>query len=303
VTRMPVLVTAGVRAQCYHRPCSKLDGQQQHPMNATATTFAQVLDSLRRDGDHVFTVRVPDDWRQGRTVFGGMQVALAVRAMRGVMIADRGLPLRSLQATFVGPLPANAEVRLRAEQLRVGRAATHARCDLLHDGEVVCTTVAIFGAARPSQVSLDIPRPGVGVDPESLQDLPAAPEVTPAFLGHFGLRWVSGAPPYSGSRDPHTAIFVKLRDHDCTPEDALIALADSVPPPALSMLSTPAPASSLNWTLELLGDPGELARDDWALIGTEVRAGIDGYLSQTSVLWGPRGHAFSLSHQTVALFG
>ena len=272
-------------------------------MDGTTTTFAQVLDSLRPDGDRGFHVRVPDDWSQGRTVFGGMQAALATRAMRGVMTGDRGLPLRSLQATFVGPLPGNADVHLRAEQLRVGGAATQARCDLLHDGKVACTTVAVFGAARPSQVSLEIPRPVVDVDPAALLDLPQVPGLTPAFLCHFQHRWGVGAPPYSGSLDPRTAIFVKLRDRDCTPEDALIALADSIPPPALSMLSTPAPASSLNWTLELLGDPGELARDDWALIGTEVRAAGDGYLSQTSVLWGPSGHAFSVSHQTVAIFG
>jgi hypothetical protein len=55
--------------------------------------------------------------------------------------------------------------------------------------------------------------------------------------------------------------------------------------------------------LELIGDPGLLGPDDWSLIGTEVRAGADGYLSQTSVLWGPGGHAFSVSHQTVAIFG
>jgi hypothetical protein len=69
------------------------------------------------------------------------------------------------------------------------------------------------------------------------------------------------------------------------------------------MLTKRAPASSVNWMLELIGDPGLLGPDDWSLIGTEVRAGADGYLSQTSVLWGPGGHAFSVSHQTVAIFG
>ena len=73
--------------------------------------------------------------------------------------------------------------------------------------------------------------------------------------------------------------------------------------PALSMLETPAPATSINWMLELIGDPGLLDRNGWSLIGTDVRAGADGYLSQTSVLWGPGGHAFSVSHQSVAIFG
>jgi hypothetical protein len=143
----------------------------------------------------------------------------------------------------------------------------------------------------------------VAVDPETLPDLPDVPGVTPAFICHFHVRWGVGSPPFSGTREPRSAIFVKLRDHDGTAEDALIALSDSVPTPALSMLTTPTPVSSLNWTLHLLGDPGALARDDWALIGTEVRAGTGGYLSQTSVLWGPGGHAFSVGHQSVAIFG
>ena len=93
-----------------------------------------------------------------------------------------------------------------------------------------------------------------------------------------------------------------------TPDPAAVhatlsALADSIPTPALSMLDKPAPATSINWMLELIGDPGLLDRNGWSLIGTDVRAGADGYLSQTSVLWGPGGHAFSVSHQSVAIFG
>ena len=71
----------------------------------------------------------------------------------------------------------------------------------------------------------------------------------------------------------------------------------------LSTLREPAPASSLNWTLELLGDPDLFDARQWALIGAEVRAGADGYLSQTAILWGAAGHAFAVSHQTVAMFG
>jgi hypothetical protein len=69
------------------------------------------------------------------------------------------------------------------------------------------------------------------------------------------------------------------------------------------MLDKPAPATSINWMLELIGDPALLDREQWSMIGTDVRAGADGYLSQTSVLWGSSGHAFSVSHQSVAIFG
>lgn len=273
-------------------------------------TFSEALAAIRRDGDG-WSVVIPRSWANGRTVFGGLQVAVSVRAMRAALgdtlgdgrgsVAD--LPLRSLQTTFVAPVTAGTTVALRAEFLRSGRSATHARCDLLQDGKVACTTVAIFGAARPSRITLDIPRPDVHVDPDSLRDTPCIPGITPDFLQHLQLRWGVGRPPYTGHHEPHSTIFARLRDPGCSAEDALIALADSIPTPALSMLDKPAPATSINWMLELIGDPGLLDRDRWSLIGTDVRAGADGYLSQTSVLWGPDGHAFSVSHQSVAIFG
>lgn len=273
-------------------------------------TFSQVLDSLHRDGDGWSTV-IPRAWANGRTVFGGLQVALSVRAMRGALTESLGagngdvatLPLRSLQTTFVAPVAAGVPVALRAEFLRAGRSATHARCDLLQDGKVACTTVAIFGAARPSRIVRDVPKPEVLVDPETLRDMPYIPGITPEFLQQLQLRWGVGRLPYSGHDEPHSTIFARLLDNGASAEDTLIALADSIPTPALSMLERPAPATSINWMLELIGDPGLLDRDGWSLIGTDVRAGADGYLSQTSVLWGPGGHAFSVSHQSVAIFG
>ena len=274
------------------------------------TTFGAVLDSLSHEVDR-WVVTIPKSWSNGRTVFGGLQVALSVRAMRGALGVSLGdgkgnvaaLPLRSVQATFVAPVPAGTRVELRAEFLRSGRSATHARCDLLHEGTLACTTVAIFGAARPSRLALDIPRPQLRADPETLPDLPYLPGITPEFLQQLQLRWGVGKVPYSGHAEPHSTIFARLRDPDCTAEDALIALADSIPTPGLSMLDKPAPATSMNWMLELIGDPALLERDEWSMIGTDVRGGADGYLSQTSVLWGAGGHAFSVSHQSVAIFG
>ena len=170
-------------------------------------------------------------------------------------------------------------------------------------GSVACTVIAIFGAARESSFVREIPRPDLGLDPEALADLPYIPDVAPAFLQHMQVRMARGTPPGTGHHEPRTIIYARVREPDCTAEEALIALADVIPTPALSMLSKHAPASSLNWTLELLGDPAQLDVGDWSLIDTEVRAGIDGYLSQTSVLWGATGHAFSVSHQSVAIFG
>jgi len=267
--------------------------------------FSDVLASIETGPDHATRrVSVPADWLQGRTVFGGMQAALAVTAMRAAMSPDaRALPLRSAQVTFIGPVHGEQPLGLRAETLRAGRSTVHARCDILLDGAVACSVLGIFGTPRHSQFVREMPAPDTGCLPDELRDVHAAVRPAPAFLEHFEIRYARGALPYTGYSEPRSMIYARLRDKHCGAENALIALADSIPTPVLSMLQHPAPASSLSWMIEILRDPQALDLHGWALIDTEVRAGTDGYLSQTSVLYGPDGHAYSVSHQTVGVFG
>ena len=267
------------------------------------TGFSQVLAAIVRTDAVSFNVVVPPDWLQGRTVFGGLQMALAVRAMRAVLpLHAAALPLRSAQMTFVGPLLGGTPIQMRAEALRIGKSTVHARCDLQHDdGKLACTAVGIFGGPRESHFVREMPRPDPGRTPAA-SDQPVL-DVGVAFHQHFEVRMARGAPPYAGYHEPRSMTYARLRDRDCGSEDALLALSDVIPTPVLSTLRTPAPASSVNWMIEVLRDPAYLDLQDWALIDAEVRAGTSGYLSQTAVLYGADGHAYSVNHQTVAVFG
>jgi acyl-CoA thioesterase len=267
--------------------------------------FSQVLASIEPIPGAGFSVTVPPDWLQGRTVFGGMQMALGGRAMRAVLpLQAAAMPLRSAQMTFVGPLLGGTPIRMKAETLRAGKSTVHARCDLMHDdGKVACTVVGIFGGPRESRFVKEMPRPDPGVSAEDANASVVGPPMSPAFQKHFDVRTARGARPYSGYSEPRSLIYARLRDRECGSEDALLALADVIPTPVLSILTEPTPASSVNWMIEVLRDPAYLDLHDWVLIDTEVRAGTSGYLSQTSVLYGADGHAYSVSHQTVAVFG
>ena len=264
--------------------------------------FSAVLDSMRPAPPGMLVI-VPSDWLQGRTAFGGMQAAIAVRAMREALPVEvRSLPLRAAQTTFIGPVPGRVEIHAQAVVLRVGRSTCHARCDLLHEGKVVCSVIGVFGAPRASVFVKELPRPNPGVGPEDC--LPTfGGEAAPAFVQHIEQRWAHGSAPFSGAAEPRSMIYVRLKDKRCEPEHALVALADAVPTPVLSVFDRPTPAVSLNWMLEILRDPKLLDLEAWVLIDTDVRAGTDGYLSQTSVLYGADGHAYSVSHQTVGVFG
>jgi acyl-CoA thioesterase len=267
--------------------------------------FSRVLAAIEPSADQVLAVTVPADWLQGRTVFGGMQMALGGRAMRAVLpLQAAAMPLRSAQMTFVGPLLGSTPIRMKAETLRAGKSTVHARCDLMHDdGKLACTVVGIFGGPRESKFVKEMPRPEPGVSVADASNSVIASAAAPAFLQHFEVRIARGAPPYSGYTEPRSLIYARPRDRECGSEDALLALADVIPTPVLSMLTEPSPASSVNWMIEVLRDPAYLDLHDWVLIDTEVRAGTAGYLSQTSVLYGADGHAYSVSHQTVAVFG
>src|SRR5262249_60793476 len=61
-----------------------------------------------------------EDWMQGRSVFGGLQAAVALAAMR-TLVPDA--PLRTLQMAFVAPVGAR-DLRARAATLRAGKSAT-----------------------------------------------------------------------------------------------------------------------------------------------------------------------------------
>jgi acyl-Coa thioesterase superfamily protein len=86
-------------------------------------------------------------------------------------------------------------------------------------------------------------------------------------------------------------------------EAHVVAIADAIPPLALAMLTQPAPGSSVTWTLELLVDRfDDLPLAGW-LVEAEVRAGRNGYTSQSSTIFAPGGRAVAMSHQSMVVFG
>jgi acyl-CoA thioesterase len=119
--------------------------------------FSEAMQTVTRHGDG-WQGTVSEDWLQGRSAFGGLQAALALRAMRELVPAD--MPLRSLQTTFVAPVPAGT-VGIRAQRLRAGRSVIQVEASL-HDGEqILCRLLGVFGNARPSVLDFQPVQPPV----------------------------------------------------------------------------------------------------------------------------------------------
>jgi acyl-CoA thioesterase len=93
-----------------------------------------------------------------RTTFGGLQGAIALRAMR--TIVPENSPLRTLQITFVAPVP-TGRIEARAEVLRNGRNTAHVEARIMSEDQ---TLAVVFGAGRLSEVSIVPEQPRVEMD-------------------------------------------------------------------------------------------------------------------------------------------
>ena len=240
---------------------------------------------------------VPEDWLQGRTLFGGLQAVVGLAAMRS--LAPEA-PLRSLQVTFLAPVP-GGPVRARAQVLRSGKSATHVEARIVDGDNTLALMVGVFGKPRSSAVSVRPQQPDVR--PANPFQLPWVPGVTPNFTQHFKVRWIAGGPPWSGVERPEAVVEIGMRDTGNATESHVLAMADFIPPIAMSYLKAPVPGASLTWMLELLAeDVSSLPLEGWR-VDAQMTAAHNGYINQSLILWGPGGVPVALGRQTMVMFG
>ena len=267
-------------------------------MEQTTTPFSVLLSRIHAS-EGASTLEVPEDWLQGRTLFGGLQAVVGLAAMRSLA---PDAPLRSLQVTFLAPVP-GGPVTARARILRSGKSATHVEARIVDGDNTLAMMVGVFGLPRTSAVTL---RPQQQrVTPDDPVELPFVAGVAPNFTQHFKARWILGGPPWSGKERPDNVIELGMRDQGNATESHVVAMADFLPPIALSYLKTPVAAASLTWMLELLTEDVSslsLPLDGWRIDAT-MTAAHGGYINQSSMLWGPGGVPVALGRQTMVVFG
>jgi acyl-CoA thioesterase len=259
------------------------------------TTFSALLESSTATAEGL-ELEVPPDWMQGRSTFGGLQAAFAVRAMRAHVGA--AMPLRTLQLTFVGPIAGRMQVR--ASVVRTGANTAHVEARVTGKEGLAAIAIGVFGRPRSSVVAVTPVRPEVP-RPAQPPEMPYVPGVVPAFLQHFSARWLRGAMPFTGSREQRHVLEIDLRDDAPATEAQAIAMADFIPPLALTFLRAPANGSTLTWMLELLTDrfPPTVG---WR-VDAELTSARDGYTNQSLVLWAPDGTPLALGTQSMLVFG
>lgn len=268
-------------------------------MDATVdatTPFSDVLDQLTRE-KAIYRAKPSEEWRQGRTLFGGLSAALAVSAAQRA-IPDLA-PLRSAHFAFTGP--ATGDLELAPRLLRAGKSTAFVEVHGRSDSETALSAMLVFGSARRSSHHYrSLPMPEVP-PPESLPvffDRPFAPRFSRQFDAHFA----GGAQPVSGADTPEFLLWVRHRDQAAPDEAAsIIALGDVPPPGAMAMFVTPAPISTITWSVDVLAD--NFTGAGWHLIHAAAESVGEGYSSQRMTLWHASGTPVLAARQMVAVFG
>ncbi|MFI7587013.1 acyl-CoA thioesterase [Spongisporangium articulatum] len=254
-------------------------------------TDFQDASALAPAGDLRWTADLPPDWTQGRTAFGGLVAALAADVAARVCGPDR--PIRSLDVAFVAPLTGPVEVTV--EELGAGRSATQLSVSLrsAQTGELGTRVHVVGAAARDSAVVVraeptDLPGDG---DPAAQGvELPYLDGVTPVFTQNVRYQWCGEAFPFTGSGPSGTRIRGWCRHR--TPAAglaAVVSLLDAWPPAVLPMLTGPAPASTVRWSVAVTGDVEAVAPDTWLWFEADVVQAADGYLTEVAALYRPDG--------------
>ena len=243
-----------------------------------------------------FVVNIPEDWHQGRTVYGGFSSALALSA--ALQIGGELPPLRSAQLSMIAPL--FGEVEARARVLRRGRNATWMAAEILRDGEVGFTASFVFMGPVESNLHLnDRPAPADVIPIEDAR--PFVNERGPAFLrNHFDVRF---ALPRGEEKRPEMCWWVRARDHETLhPMTNLLLCADGLPPGVMSLLTPATPVSTMHWQVNLL-TPAPATQDGWWLLRSTGDYAEKGCSSQRMAIWNADGEPMAAGMQSIALFG
>ena len=246
-----------------------------------------------------FAIEAPEDWSQGRTLYGGMTAALAHEAVRRT---HEGLgPLRSAQLTFIGP--ASGHLRFTSTLLRRGRSSALIAAECFNEEGPAARAVFVFGGARESKVAHSYLAMPQVASPEALGVFrKEGGNTRRGFWNNFETRLAAGGRLFDVSAErPEFSTWTRFLDTGgADPTTALLAIADCLPPAAMVHFPEPAPISTMTWTVDIARVPENL--DGWHLLWASSEHAGEGYSLQNMAMWSASGELLAVGRQAVAIF-
>ncbi|MEL6111744.1 MAG: thioesterase family protein [Pseudomonadota bacterium] len=250
-------------------------------------------------GDYAY--KVPANWRQGRTTYGGLTAGLMLQSLLSCTSPDEDIGrLRSATVTFIGPV---AEDPVCSPSLiRRGRNVTSGFTTMQADSKLVANATFIFGQQRDSVIQESVEGPSAP-EPEACELFipPAARSLVPVFFHNFEIRLIDGGRPMAGLDRGYIRAWSRHESADArTGIVAFLTLADVLPPAALTQSKTFAQISTINWLINIIENPH--TDDGWFQVEVTQTAARDGYSSQQIRFWNRQGDLIAEALQNVAIF-
>ena len=259
----------------------------------TATTWSAL-------GQGRYLGHLSPDWFQGRGAFGGLLGGALLRSMMRQLDEPARTP-RSFTTHFCAPV-IEGEVLLQVRLERAGRQVSHLSARLEQAGQLACLASATFATSRASPLEYTDARPP-SVPPAD--QVPPVPESAwPAFGAHFDFRWCVGALPCSGAPEARAGGWVRPRVPTPLDPPLAVALLDSFPPSAVTRLSGPFQAATMDFTAHFYAPlPRPSAPlDAFYLRAAHSRHAATGYADDLAELWSPEGQLLAELRQMAAVF-
>lgn len=252
-------------------------------------------------GEGAFEARISEGWYQGRGAFGGLIVALIVRAIEA-LVGDDGRHLRTLTCHFCAPAVAGA-LRIEVEVARSSSSVTHLSARVTQAGGVVAIATATRARAREIGLSYDDRRPPTAAPPEEIAPLDLS-AFGPPFTRELEHRFAFGTPPFSKSSSAHFGGWVRHRE--AGPLDAALAAAyaDAWPPAFFARVDRPRDAATVAITYYFFTDfPPEIEAEAGDSLLVTVRSDVllGGYAGQEHEVWTRAGTLVALVTQLMAI--
>ncbi|QJQ33244.1 thioesterase family protein [Sphingomonas lacunae] len=248
-------------------------------------------------GDGKRHYHIGSDWMQGRTAYGGISAAAALHS---AMVEHPGdAPLRTAQISFIGPVGGECDVTTR--MLRQSKSSRFVGADLVSESGYGTNAVFSFMKPRESHVDLEQILPPEIREPDQLECVPEHP-ARPSFTRKFEMRPVSGRGFGHGKDEALIVTWVKWIDQPaCDPHIALLALADALPPAAMTAFHQFGPISSSTWIQHFLTDH-PVTTDGWWLLVTRSHHVRRGFSAQDMYIFDADRRLVSMGGQGVALY-
>lgn len=260
-------------------------------------TFGDILKSAEETPEGL-RFAVTDNWKQGRTAYGGFTAGLLLAAARKAL-PDLP-PLRSVLINFTGPVTSSPTVTTRV--LRQGRNVTTVQVEAFCEEMLCAQSTFSFGLAQESHIRHDLPAPGAP-QPDEVEDfLPPNIPLPINFFKNFDAKLIEGNRPFTGADHGYIRAWVRHRDETVRQTaEGLMSLADVLPPAVFSKARKLGPNSSMNWICNFLSE-NSTSRDGWWMMETDLTVARDGFSSQVMRMWNADGDLVIDGMQSVVIF-